>query len=756
MARVHSGQARAGRKAATDRQGLSGPGRRLCRRLQPSEAGDTLVEVLVAIVIIALTVTALLGALVTAITSSTTEQSLSTVDSVLNSFAQSAQFEIQQANMFTNCTTTPYRFISSPSPSSGPAGSSATVFVTGFAASKGLAVTLTPTGGGGAVPATITSGSTTNGNGDAAVTFTVPNGMTGPQSVSVSDGTATTSPTAFSVGGTVKGTTPVGYSISVDNPVQQWDAQTSSWVNTTSGNCPNSGSQQITVVARAPDGSAGSLSFVALGQATTTVLVSASSSSATPTYGDTLTFTAKVVPPNSTTPAPTGMIQWTFSQSPNSPSCADSTLSTIGGTNTAQATCSVSGAQVGTYTVSAGYPAPSTLGNYGPGSGTGSITVGKAASSVTVTEVSSPSPAQPGSKLMFTATIGANPAVAGDLKPTGTVVWAIVAPSGPSPTCANSQMTNPNNLTGTNSATCSVSNAVVGSYSVTASYGGDGNYTNSQGTTATSVTKATPTLAFTPPQNPQPGSNFQVKVTVNGNGGITPTGTATWTITPPSGTPPTCAPSNLDNSGSATCTVSNALKGTYTVSVAYSGNAAYTPANGSTSVVVALAPAGFDIQGVPNAPADGRPDNLDQIVYTYNQAMSANSILTGWTGSSRNVTAQFSRQGGQSTSLQICTSASCNTVVNLGTVSLGDPSGNRYMNGGPVNVSATMVMTTNGAGQSVVTVTLTQTAAGLSALAPATTPTTLVWSPSAAATNTTNVACSATAVTESGSPKRNF
>jgi len=79
--------------------------------MNQSEAGDTLVEILVAIVIIALTVTALLGALVTAITSSTTEQSLSTVDSVLNSFAQSAQYEIQQLSSLPNwnCRTNPYR-----------------------------------------------------------------------------------------------------------------------------------------------------------------------------------------------------------------------------------------------------------------------------------------------------------------------------------------------------------------------------------------------------------------------------------------------------------------------------------------------------------------------------------------------------------------------------------------------------------------------------------------------------------------------
>ena len=488
-----------------------------------------------------------------------------------------------------------------------------------------------------------------------------------------------------------------------------------------------------------------------MGAATTTVLVTSSSSSTTPTLGDTLTFTATVVPPNSTTPAPTGSIQWTFTQSPASPSCANSSLSTIGGTNTASATCTVSAASVGTYTVSAAYPAQGTTGNYGTGSGTGTITVGKAASSTVVTETSSPSPAQPGSTLTFKATIGANPPVASDPEPTSTVVWSITGPAGTNPTCPNSQMTAPPGAMGSNTATCTVANAAVGTYTDTATYGGDGNYTAAPAASGSvTVNKATPTLSFTiNPQNPQPGASFTVKATVNGTPGITPTGTLTWTVTPPSGAAPTCAVSTLDNTGSGTCTVANALLGSYTVSAAYSGNASYTAANGSTPVVVALAPAGFDIQGVPNNPADGKPDNGDQVVYTYNQTMSANSILAGWNGSSRSVTAQFSRQNGQSTALLICTSASCNTAVNLGMVSLGDPSGNRYLNGSSVTVNATMVMTTT-AGRSVVTVTLTQTVFGLSALSPSSTTTTLVWTPSASATNPTGTACSTTPVTQSG------
>ena len=263
------------------------------------------------------------------------------------------------------------------------------VFVTGFAANHGLTVLV------GSATASISSGSITDANGDATVTFTVPGalmGATGPQNVTVSDGTSTASPTPFLVGGTAKGTAPVNYTISV-NPVQQWDAQASNWVAATAGTCPNSGAQQITAFAQGPSGASGTLSFVVLHSATTTVLVKASSSSAIPTLGDTLTFTATVIPPNSTTPYPTGTVQWSFSQSPNGPSCMNSNVTRIGTTNTSQTQCVVNPAAVGPYEVTATYaPAGSTGNNYGTGTGTGSITVQAATSSTTVTPSASPSP----------------------------------------------------------------------------------------------------------------------------------------------------------------------------------------------------------------------------------------------------------------------------------------------------------------------------------------------------------------------------
>ena len=118
------------------------------------------------------------------------------------------------------------------------------------------------------------------------------------------------------------------------------------------------------------------------------------------------------------------------------------------------------------------------------------------------------------------------------------------------------------------------------------------------------------------------------------NGGANPTGTVTWTITPPSGTAPTCATSTLDNTGSGSCAVTNALIGPYTVSTSYGGDGSYTTANGSTPVVCP-SPRPASTSRPWAIPPDNKPDSGDQIVFTYNQAMKVGTIQNGWAGARR-------------------------------------------------------------------------------------------------------------------------
>lgn len=60
-----------------------------------SEIGETLIEVLMAVVILSLSVVALLGALITSITSSGEQHSLVTLDTILRSYAETAKEQIQ-------------------------------------------------------------------------------------------------------------------------------------------------------------------------------------------------------------------------------------------------------------------------------------------------------------------------------------------------------------------------------------------------------------------------------------------------------------------------------------------------------------------------------------------------------------------------------------------------------------------------------------------------------------------------------------
>lgn len=63
------------------------------------EMGDTLIELLIAVVIIGIAVSALLSALITSLTASAEHRSLATIDTVLRSYAETIEYDVElQAN----------------------------------------------------------------------------------------------------------------------------------------------------------------------------------------------------------------------------------------------------------------------------------------------------------------------------------------------------------------------------------------------------------------------------------------------------------------------------------------------------------------------------------------------------------------------------------------------------------------------------------------------------------------------------------
>jgi hypothetical protein len=426
-------------------------------------------------------------------------------------------------------------------------------------------------------------------------------------------------------------------------------------------------------------------------------------------------------------------------------------------------------ASAGNYDITATYSGDQ---NY-PSTPSQSYTFPVAKDSVTIKLSYSPTSPVPGTPLTFTATIA--PVTAGDPNPTGTVSWQFSSPTTPAPVCSNS-IQNEQNTTavgtnaGTTTATCTITSPTNAAYTVVATYSGDSDFFSATSTaTSATVAKATVTLVVTnAPTNPTTASPlvFTVKLSWP-NGDPTPTGTVTWgwagtTVTPTpvcsNSTPPGSNVTNVGTAGgqtTATCTITAPIAGSYTATATYGGNTSYNPsAPASDTVTVTLGPAGMDIQGVPN-PQDGKPDSGDAIVYTYNQAMSPSSIWGAtWNGTgSKTVYAQFTKSGGQ-TQLTICNTNNCfNNAVNLGTVALGD--GGKYLGafGNTVTLNATMTIN---AADTAVTITLNPGGGSMTALNPTSTATTLVWTPDPGATNTAGVATSTTAVTESGSPKKNF
>lgn len=218
-----------------------------------AERGDTLIEVLIALVIIGLTVTALLGGMAESIVASGQHRSHVTIDAVLKNFAEAAKYDIQFLHgsaLFADCiagTAPIYTLLGTPSPTNGPPGTAVTVFGTGYAPASPLTLTLN-----GVAPIAVISGSTSDANGNVALTFLVPPAATtGP--ITVADGAHVHSAVSTN-----------SFVVTSGSPVATSSPMAAYHLNVASIACLQSGVQQVDLLATAPDGSSGSLSFVVI------------------------------------------------------------------------------------------------------------------------------------------------------------------------------------------------------------------------------------------------------------------------------------------------------------------------------------------------------------------------------------------------------------------------------------------------------------------------------------------------------------
>jgi large repetitive protein len=180
-----------------------------------------------------------------------------------------------------------------------------------------------------------------------------------------------------------------------------------------------------------------------------------------------------------------------------------------------------------------------------------------------------------GQDIVVTAIV--SPVAPGTGTPTGTV---LVSDGGsPANVCT---ITLPN-------TTCTIVETTPGTYTLTGTYSGDANFLGSSGSATAVVVSAdgSSTVVSDNASNPVTGDSFTFSATVSAvtPGSGTPQGTITWTVSDPYGDPVSCPDTTL-SAGVATCTITNAMPGTYSASAVFNdteGN--FTTSTSNTDTV---------------------------------------------------------------------------------------------------------------------------------------------------------------------------
>ena len=628
------------------------------------DAGDTLIELLIAMTIISIAVIGLMGGLLGGIASSSTHRSLATLDSVIKSFAESSKFAIQQnaggVPLYRQCASS-YTYASAPYPRTGGNGTTVTVFATGLTGSAAPTVTLQQVSSGAIVPSpTVSNISTTPPDStyhNDTVTFTLTGGSTTSASfqINVTDGN------------TASSATPITYALNsssgTSNEVSLMSVQVTSityWNGAGFvGACPGYTTatlgqdiQDLTIIGSVKGASDQLDMVVADPNHPVSTNVTVSSTPAVTVYPfQSLQFATTVQPPSTLAPTPSGHVTYNISNATGQ--CAPGTqvnVAQIGTTNSASASCSFTAGQGGTaYSGTATYAGDTFYSS----STSPSYSINVSSIPFSSATVSGPSGAQTdGTSLTYTATFTPSQFYAGAPAESGTVTWDFGsgAPAAlrtcAAPNIPNQSVNAANNVL---TATCTIVAVLPGTYTPVATYPNtDPNYattstTNNLTATVAGPNNATTTAVTSTPANPAPGDTITFTATVSGNPalpGVAPGGTVKWTFSNNSPGAPSCNDSTLTpgtTSSMATCMVPNAALGTYKITAQYQPDTSQNYA-GSTSpqysTTVNSPPPAMTVSGAKNGPSAGPTVSFTTTVTGTNSKAATGSVTWTVTASS--------------------------------------------------------------------------------------------------------------------------
>jgi type II secretory pathway pseudopilin PulG len=596
------------------------------------DAGDTLVELLVALVIISICVVGLIGGLASAIGSAGNHRNLTNLDSAMKDFAEVVRYDVQlqpltstSAPLYARCASR-YLLAGTPNPSSGPVGTAVTSFGSGFSGSGSSSVSM-----GSTIPPNSSVALTDPVNGNVTANFTVPPLPAGTYPITISDGGTATSTTGYTVtpwiGGLSRTSGPV--LTQVTSSVTGFAA--GKLLTVTVGTAaPVSGGA-------VPTNSSGSgpLSFripTGLPPGLQTVVISDGANSARTTF----TVGATLGPPGVGGPI--------VSSSPLAGYKVG--ISGIGywdGTSfsATQAQClAKSGSNNDIQQINISGSAPGATDQLNT---VVSNPLFVPTPTVQVSQDATSNP-QIGGALILDALVsgpqgGSDPSIATP-GVTPTITWLIdVAGTQLAPTCAGAGQLNgnpdPKLLTPAAgplpaaSAQCVIygANLTANNYTVTAIYNGNTSYNSASGTYQVTIPKALQTIlvqAPSPPPYNQPVI-FTATVSVPA-GGPAPQGTVTWTLTGPATTCDSTTPLTTTAPYTATCQVNHATVGTYYASASVSADANYNANSSGTpqSVTVPHILTTTSVVALPSSPTLGGP-----IQFTATVTGSGGPSLTG-------------------------------------------------------------------------------------------------------------------------------